>query len=64
MPVYQIPKYPGKDFKIITAYAGNPLVINGKTGKNKVRIPCRSWSDAERVLKKLIEGDHNGEIHT
>jgi hypothetical protein len=35
----KIPKNAGREFYIVTSMAGTPLILNGKTGKNKVSIP-------------------------
>jgi hypothetical protein len=42
--------------------AGTPLVMNERTGKTKVRIPCKSWEQAEEICRRLNENDHNGII--
>ncbi len=57
-----IPKNAGRDFQIITSYAGTPLLHNGKKGKNKVKIPCRDWEQAEELCERLKQGNHNGEV--
>jgi len=57
-----IPKNAGKEFHIIESMAGTPIVLNGKTGKNKVRIPCRDWKQAEELCERLKKGEHDGEI--
>ena len=57
----QIPKNAG-EFRIIIAMGGNYAVCNDKTGKHKLIIPCRDRVQAEAVLKRLKEKDHNGEI--
>jgi hypothetical protein len=40
------------------------LVINDKTGKNQVAIPCRFVEVAEELCKRLNEGEHDGEVWT
>ena len=57
-----IPKNAGREFYIVTSSAGTPLLLNGKTGKNKVSIPCRDQKQAEELCEKLKQGDHNGEV--
>ena len=57
-----IPKNAGREFKIITSYAGTPLILNDKKGKSSVKIPCRDREQAEELCEKLRLGDHNGEI--
>lgn len=61
MAKIQIPKNLG-DCEIIIAKAGNYAIWNRKTGKNKLMIPCKSKEQAESLLKKIQEKDHNGEI--
>jgi hypothetical protein len=58
----RIPENAGADFEILIARAGNYAVSNNKTGKNKVFIPCRDREQAEDLLRKLKEKDHDGEI--
>lgn len=58
----QIPKNAGTDFHILIARAGNYAVWNNKNGKNKIFIACRDREQAEEVLRKLKEKDHDGEI--
>ncbi len=60
MAIYQVPKYAGGQFHVRKSYAGTPMVWNGKTGKNKLVIPCRDRKQAEEVCQKLNTGDHNG----
>ena len=57
----RIPKNAG-EFKIGVASAGNYIVWNNKSGKNKVLIPCRDKKQAESIWKQLNEKDHDGEI--
>ena len=61
MPKYNLPKIPGT-FTVKTARAGNFIVINDKTGKNQVIIPCRDKVQAEELRDKLNKADHNGQI--
>ncbi len=61
MARHLIPDNPGQ-FRIKVASAGNYMVINDKTGKNQVIIPCRNKSQAEDIRDKLNKNDHNGEI--
>jgi hypothetical protein len=56
-----IPKNPGR-FRVITAMGSNYLVINDRTGKSQVTIPCRSKKQAEEIRGRLNAGDHHGEI--
>lgn len=44
--------------------AGNYIVINDRTGKNQVIIPCETRGDAEELCDRLNRGDHNGQVHT
>lgn len=61
MPRITLPKHPGK-FRVKTAMAGNLIVINDKTGKNQVIIPCRSQTQADELCERLNNGDHRGEV--
>jgi hypothetical protein len=61
MPRKTIPKNPGT-FRVTTAKAGNYLVLNDRTGKHRVRIPCRDRDQAEELCRRLNAGDHNGEV--
>jgi len=61
MPKYTIPKNPGT-FSVKTARAGNYIVINSKTGKNQMIIPCRDKSQALEIRDRLNDGDHNGQL--
>ena len=56
-----LPKHPGK-FRVTTAKAGNLIVINDKTGKSQVIIPCRSQTQANELCERLNSGDHRGEV--
>lgn len=58
----RIPKNAGSEFQILVARAGNYAVTNNKTGKNKLFVPCRDREQAEEILRKLKEKDHQGEI--
>ena len=58
----QIPENAGTDFHILIARAGNYAVWNNKTGKHKVFIACRDREQAEEILRKLKEKEHDGEI--
>jgi hypothetical protein len=57
----QIPENPGT-FRIITSYAGTPLVLNDKTGKKRIRIACKSQKQAEELCTRLNRGDHDGQV--
>jgi hypothetical protein len=62
MATYQIPKECGT-CRVITARAGNPLVTNDRTGKNKVLIPCTSHEQAQGICDLINRGEHNGTVH-
>jgi hypothetical protein len=49
-------------YRVIKSMAGTPLVTNGRKGKTKVSIPCKSWDQAEDVCRRLNEKDHPGVI--
>ena len=61
MPRVTIPKNPGT-FRVATARAGNYIVLNNKTGKNQVIIPCRSKTQADELRDRLNTGKHDGQI--
>lgn len=61
MARYLIPQNAGH-FRIEIARAGNSIVINDKTGKNQIIIPCRDRKQAEELCDRLNRGDHDGEI--
>jgi hypothetical protein len=57
----QIPKNAGR-FCVSIAKAGNYIVLNDKSGGNKIVIACRDLAQAERLCARLDSGDHDGEI--
>lgn len=57
----KIPKNLG-EVRIIIARAGNYAVCNDKTGKNQLIIACRDKAQAEEILRRLKEKDHDGEL--
>ncbi len=61
MATYMVPKNPGR-FRVVTSMSGTPLVINDKTGKNKLYISCKTWKQAKDLCDKLNQGDHNGSV--
>ena len=61
MPRIRVPKDLG-ECEIITARAGNYAVWNRKSGKNKFFVACRDIKQAEEVLRKINEKDHDGEL--
>ena len=61
MARHLIPDHPGQ-FRVKIARAGNYIVLNDKTGKNQVIIPCCNKSHAEKICARLNRGDHKGEI--
>ena len=48
--------------RIVRSMAGTPLVENDRSGKTKVRIPCKTWEQAEVICRRLNENDHDGII--
>ena len=62
MATYEIPKSAGTKFWTIRSLAGTPIVTNGRTGKDRVFIPCKDMRKAEAVIRKLEVGDHDGTI--
>lgn len=61
MPKKTIPKNPGA-FRVSIAKAGNYIVLNDRTGKNQVIIPCRDREQAEELCRRLNAGEHDGEV--
>ncbi len=61
MPRVTLPKNTGT-FRVATARAGNFIVINNKTGKNKVIVPCRDMAEANQLCDRLNSGKHPGQI--
>ena len=62
MSTYQIPENVGQ-CRVIVAKAGNPLVTNDKTGKNKLLIACKTQEQADEICERINSGDHNGTIN-
>ena len=44
------------------ALAGNYAVINDRTGRNKVMIPCREKQQAEELCERLNGKDRPSEV--
>ncbi|HTU91158.1 MAG TPA: hypothetical protein VMF69_13855 [Gemmataceae bacterium] len=61
MPKKTIPANAGR-FRVSIAKAGNYIVLNDRTGKNQVIIPCRDRDQAEELCRQLNAGEHNGEV--
>jgi hypothetical protein len=61
MAEHRIPDKAGP-YHIIRSYAGTPLVLNERTGKTKVGIPCKTWEQAEEICRRLHENEHSGVI--
>jgi hypothetical protein len=59
----QIPDNPGQ-FRVIDSYAGTPLVINNKTGKKRITIPCKTAKQAEELCRRLNAGEHDGQVYS
>jgi hypothetical protein len=62
MSIRTIPDNAGT-FRVSTARAGNFIVLNDRTGKNQVIMPCRTREQAEEICERLNSGDHNGQIN-
>ena len=60
MPRITIPRNAGEFRVVFPTRAGTYAIWNGRTGKNKVLIPCKSKEQAEELLRRLREGDHDG----
>lgn len=50
------------DLAIVVTRAGTPAVTNGRTGKNKIFIPCRDHEHAKDVVRKIREAKPGAEI--
>ena len=59
----QIPENPGQ-FRIEESYAGTPLITNGKSGKKKIHIPCKTMKQAQELCRRLNAGDHDGQVYS
>lgn len=62
MPIITIPENAGR-FRVRIAKAGNYIVLNDRTGKNQVVIPCRDREQAEELCRRLNAGEHDGQVH-
>lgn len=62
MAQHIIPEKSGP-YRIIRSMAGTPLAENEYTGKRKVRIACKTWEQAEEILRRLNEADYDGVIN-
>ncbi len=62
MTLITIPENAGR-FRVSTAKAGNYIVLNDRTGKNQIIIPCRNREQAEELCRRLNAGEHNGQVH-
>jgi hypothetical protein len=58
-----IPENPGV-FRIVSSYAGTPLVTNDKTGKKRINIPCKTMKQAEQLCRRLNAGEHDGQVYS
>ena len=58
---YKIPPNIGK-VRVMMAIGGAYAVWNGKDGRAKFEIVCRTRKLAEEVALKINTKDHNGEI--
>ena len=61
MPKKTIPENAGR-FRVSIAKAGNYIVLNDRTGKNQVIIPCPNREQAEELCRQFNAGEHNGEV--
>jgi hypothetical protein len=61
MAEYTIPKNAGV-FRVVIARGGNPLVLNDRSGKTGVRIPCKTFAQAFALCSRLNSGDHAGRV--
>jgi hypothetical protein len=52
MPRKTIPQSAGR-FRVSIAKAGNYIVLNDRSGKNQVIIPCRERAQADELCRRL-----------
>jgi hypothetical protein len=38
-------------------------VSNDQGGKNRIYIPCKTERQATELRRRLVEGDHNGQLN-
>ncbi len=62
MPRITLPENPGR-FRVSTAKARNWIVLNDRTGKNQVIIPCLDREQAEELCRRLNAGEHDGQVY-
>lgn len=61
MPRITIPKNAG-EFSISLSAALTYIVSNGKSGGNRIIIPCKTQEQAEKLCKKLNERDKRHDL--
>lgn len=61
VPRIRVPENVG-ECEVVVAMAGNYAVCNRKSGKNRLWIVCRDREQAEEVLRRIKEHDHDGEL--
>lgn len=61
MPRVRLPEI-ADDLAIVVTRAGTPAVTNGRTGKNKIFIPCRDHEHAKDVVRKIREAKPGAEV--
>jgi hypothetical protein len=57
----RIPKNAGQ-FKISLSMVHTYIVTNGKSGGNRINIPCKSKEQAEKLCEKLNDKDRPEEV--
>ncbi|HEY9282782.1 MAG TPA: hypothetical protein VIP46_04960 [Pyrinomonadaceae bacterium] len=57
----RIPKNAGQ-FRVERSMAFTPIVTNGKSGGNRITIPCKSWGQAAKLCEKLNSKDRPAEV--
>jgi hypothetical protein len=61
VPRIRVPENVG-ECEIVVAMSGNYAVCNRNTGKNRFWVDCRDREQAEEVLRRIKEHDHDGEL--
>ncbi len=62
MPRFTIPEHPGR-FTFAKHWKGpHYLVMNDKTGKNRLIIPVATFNAAQELCRRLNAGEHQGTV--
>lgn len=61
MPSFEVPKNLGK-VRMVMALGNKYAVWNGKDGKAKFLVECRTKKAAQEIVRRLNTKDHDGTI--